>query len=167
MLLAWTLLHCILMSYIEQRCISLNSTRHYTLNRLWKNELHELRAVQLFKRFLKFKISRNLRVFFRQISIPKNSEFTKKWFFPSLTLKWTEIHCHCWWYNACHQETVSTSPRQEEPTLPSMDSPLQASYSPFYISSQHWLYSENIVQPIPCRVSSPQPHHRPLSEMKH
>ena len=62
------------MSYIEQRCISLNSTWHYTLN-------------------------------------------------------CTEIHSHCWWYNACHQETISTSPRQEEPTLLSMYSPLQASYS--------------------------------------
>ena len=35
-----------------------------------------------------------------------------------------------------------------------MESPLQASFSPFYISPQHWLYLENIAQPIPCRARS-------------
>ena len=34
----------------------------------------------------RFQICRNLRVFFRQICIPKISEFTKKWLFSSLLM---------------------------------------------------------------------------------
>ena len=64
-----------------------------------------------------------------------------------------KVHSAYWCYITCHQETVSANPHQEDPTPPSsMDSPRQACYSPFYISSQHWLYLENIVLPTPCRL---------------